>query len=97
MSSFSWFLSGVMISFFTLLKILLSAVLPGLRDIRTVALISSMINDYELLAALIRFIIRIVEKEGGGGSGIVDCEGNSGPPVTAFRVVRIYLLDGDEA
>jgi hypothetical protein len=26
----------------------------------------------------------------------VDCEGNSGPPVTAVRVVRIHLIDGDE-
>jgi hypothetical protein len=31
-----------------------------------------------------------------GGSGIVDCEGNSGTPVTAIRVVRIHLIDGDE-
>ena len=28
--------------------------------------------------------------------GIVDCEGDSEPPVTAVRVVRIHLVDGDE-
>jgi hypothetical protein len=52
-------------------------VLPDLRDLRTVALISSVINDHELLAALVRLIIGIVE---GSFSGIMDCEGNSGPP-----------------
>jgi hypothetical protein len=52
-----------------------------------------VINDHELLAALVRLIIKIVERE---GSEIVDCEGNSGTPVTAVRVVRIHLIDGDE-
>jgi hypothetical protein len=56
-------------------------------------LISSAINDHKLLTALVRLIIKIVER---GVSGIVDCEGNSGPPVTVVRVVRIHLIDGDE-
>ena len=40
----------------------LSAVLLGLQSLRTIALISSVINDSELLAALIRLLIRIVKK-----------------------------------
>ena len=51
-------------------------------------LIISVINDHELLAVLVRLIIGIAER---GGSGIVDCEGNSAP----VRVVRIHLVDGD--
>jgi hypothetical protein len=51
-----------------------------------------VINDHDLLAALVRLIIRIVDKR---GSEIVDCEGNSESPVTAVRVVRIHLVDGD--
>jgi hypothetical protein len=48
-----------------------------------------MINDYELLAALIRLIIGIVEREG--------LRRELGTPVTAVRVVRISLINGDEA
>ena len=48
-----------------------------------------MINDHELLAALIRLIIGIVEREG--------LRGELGTSVTAIRVVRICLIDGDEA
>ena len=49
--------------------------LLGLQSLRAIALISSVINDSELLAALIRLLIRIVKK---GDSGTMDCEGNSG-------------------
>ena len=48
-----------------------------------------MINDHELLAALIRLIIRIVEREG--------LRGELGTPVTAIRIVRIHFINGDEA
>ena len=47
-----------------------------------------MINDQELLAVLIRLIIRIVEREG----QLRDLR----TPATAIRVVWIYLIDGDE-
>ena len=47
-----------------------------------------MIHDHELLAALIRLIIGIVEREG--------LRRDPGTPVTAVRVVRIHLVDGDE-
>jgi hypothetical protein len=43
--------------------IMLSAVLPDVRDLRIVTLISSAINDHELLAMLVRLIIRIVVTE----------------------------------
>ena len=48
-----------------------------------------MINDHELLAALIRLVIRIVEREG--------LRRELGTPVIAVRVVMIHLIDGDEA
>ena len=51
-------------------------------------MISSVINDHELLAALIRLIIGIVEREG--------LRRELWTPVTAVRVVRIHLIDGDE-
>jgi hypothetical protein len=71
----------------------LSAVLPELWDLWTVTLISSVINDQELLAVLIRLIIGIVE-----GRGFGDCgpRRELGTPVTTVRVVRIHLVDGDE-
>ena len=47
-----------------------------------------MINDHELLAALIRLIIGIVEREG--------LRRELRTPVTAVRVVRIHLIDGGE-
>jgi hypothetical protein len=52
-----------------------------------------VIKDHELLAVLIRLIIGIVERRGGFG----DCglRRELGTPVTAVRVVRIYLVDGD--
>ena len=40
----------------------LSAVLPDLRDLYTAALISSVINDHEMLATLVCLIIGIVER-----------------------------------
>jgi len=51
-----------------------------------------MINDQELLAALVRLIIRIIER------GFEDCglRRELGTPVTAVRVIRIHLVDGDE-
>jgi hypothetical protein len=49
-----------------------------------------VINDQELLALLIRLIIRIVERWGFG------LRGELGNPVTTVRVVRIHLVDGDE-
>ena len=49
-----------------------------------------MINDQELLAVLIHLIIGIVER---WGFGLQEELGN---PVTAVRVVRIHLVDGDE-
>ena len=52
-----------------------------------------MINDQELLAVLIRLIIGIVEGRGFGDCGL---RGELGTPVTAVRVVRIHLVDGDE-
>jgi hypothetical protein len=50
-------------------------------------------NDHRLLAVLIRLIIGIVERRGFG-----DCRlrRELGTPVTAVRVVRIHLVDGDE-
>ena len=71
----------------------LPPVLPDLRDICTVALISSVINDHELLAALVRLIIRVVERGVFGDCGL---RRELGTPVTAVRVVRIHLIDGDE-
>ena len=53
-----------------------------------------MINDHELLAALIRLIIGIVEREGFGDYGL---RRKLGTPVTTVRVVRIHLVNGDEA
>jgi hypothetical protein len=53
-------------------------------------MISSVINDQELLAVLIRLIIRIIERWGFG------LRGELGTSVTAVRVVRIHLIDGDE-
>jgi hypothetical protein len=53
-----------------------------------------MINDHELLAALARLIIGIVER--GGGFGDCGLRRELGTPVTAVRVVRIHLIDGDE-
>jgi hypothetical protein len=47
-----------------------SAVLPDLRDLRTVTLISSVVNDHELLAVLVRLIIGIVERRGFGDCGL---------------------------
>ena len=67
--------------------------LPDLRDVRTVTLISSVINDQELLAVLIRLIIGIVEGRGFGYCGL---RRELGTPVTAVRVVRIHLVEGDE-
>jgi hypothetical protein len=69
-----------------------SAVLPDLRDFRTVALISGVINDQELLAALIRLIIGVVER----GFGDCGLRRELGTPITAVRVVRIHLIDGGE-
>jgi hypothetical protein len=56
-------------------------------------LISSVINDQELLAVLIRLIIRIIEGRGFRDYGL---RRELGTPVTAVRVVRIHLADGDE-
>jgi hypothetical protein len=70
----------------------LSAVLPDLRDLWTVTLISSVINDHELLAVLVRLIIGIVERRGFGDCGL---RRELGTPVTTVRVVRIHLVDGD--
>ena len=70
-----------------------SAVLPDLRDFRTIALIGGVINDQELLAVLIRLIIGIVEGRGFGDCGL---RRELGTPVTTVRVVRIHLVDGDE-
>ena len=55
-------------------------------------MIGSVINDHELLAVLIRLIIGIVE-----GRRFGDCgpRRELGTPVTAVRVVRIYLVGGD--
>jgi hypothetical protein len=52
-----------------------------------------MINDQELLAMLIRLIIGIIEGRGLGDCGL---RRGLGTPVTAVRVVRIHLADGDE-
>jgi hypothetical protein len=71
----------------------LSAVLPDLRDLWTVALISSVINDQELLAVLVHLITGIFEKGGFGDCGLRREVGTS---VTAVRVVKIHLIDGDE-
>jgi hypothetical protein len=51
-----------------------------------------VIKDHELLAVLIRLIIGIVERK---GSGDYRLRRELGTPVTAVRVVRIYLIDGD--
>ena len=67
-----------------------SAMLPDLRDFRTIALIGGVINDQELLAVLVCLIIRIVERWWFG------LRRELGNPVTAIRVVRIHLVDGDE-
>jgi len=52
-----------------------------------------VINGHELLAVLVRLIIGIIERR-----GFVDCglRRELGTPVTAVRVVRIHLADGDE-
>ena len=52
-----------------------------------------MINDHELLAVLIRLIFGIVERRRFGDCGL---RRELGTPVTAVRVVRIHLIDGDE-
>ena len=57
-------------------------------------LISSVNNDHELLAVLIRLIIRIIEGRGFGDCGL---RRELETPVTAVRVVRIHSADGDEA
>lgn len=59
-------------------------VLPGLQGLRIVALTSSVVNDHEPLAALVRPIIGIVEER---VLGIMGCKGL---PVTAVRVVTIH-------
>ena len=51
-------------------------------------MVSGVINDHELLAALIRLIIGIVEREA--------LRRELRTPVTAVRVVRIHLIDGGE-
>jgi hypothetical protein len=51
------------------------------------------INDHELPAVLVRLIIGIVEKRGFGDCGL---RRELGSPVTAVRVVRIHLVNGDE-
>jgi len=56
-------------------------------------LISSVINHQELLAVPIRLIIGIVEGRGFGDCGL---RRELGAPVTAVRVVRIHLADGDK-
>ena len=52
-----------------------------------------MVNDHELLAALVRLIIGIVERGAFGDCGL---RWELGTPVTAVRVARIHLIDGDE-
>jgi len=52
-----------------------------------------MIKDHKLLAALIRLIIRIIERGGLGDCGL---RRKLRTPVTAVRVVRIHLVDGDK-
>ena len=51
-----------------------------------------MINDHKLLAPLIRLIIGIIERR------VRDCglRKELRTPVTAVKVVRIHLVDGDE-
>jgi hypothetical protein len=56
-------------------------------------LTSSVINDQELPAVLIRLIIGIVEGRGFGDCGL---RRELGTPVTAVRVVSIHLVDSDE-
>jgi hypothetical protein len=56
-------------------------------------LIGSVINDHELLAVLVRLIIGITEKRGFEDCGL---RRELGTPVTAVRVIRIHLVDGDE-
>ena len=48
-----------------------------------------MINNQELLTALIALIIRIVER-------VCACKRGLETLVTAIRVVRIYLVNGSE-
>jgi hypothetical protein len=55
-------------------------------------LIGSVINDHELLAVLIRLIFGIVERRRFGDCGL---RRELGTPVTAVKVVRIHLVDGD--
>jgi hypothetical protein len=57
------------------------------------SLISCVINDHELLAVLIRLIIGIVERVGFRDCGL---RRELRTTVTAVRVVRIHLVDGDE-
>jgi hypothetical protein len=52
-----------------------------------------VINDQELLTVLIVLIIGIIEGKGFGDCGL---RRGLGTPVTAVRVVRIHLADGDE-
>jgi hypothetical protein len=52
-----------------------------------------VINDHELLAVLVRLIIRTVERRGFGDCRLLR---ELGTPVTTVRVVRVHLVDGDE-
>jgi hypothetical protein len=52
-----------------------------------------VINDQELLAVLIVLIIGIIEGREFGDCGL---RRGLGTPVTAVRIVRIHLADGDE-
>jgi hypothetical protein len=56
-------------------------------------LTSSVINDQELPAVLIRLIIGIIEGREFGDCGL---RRELGTPVTAVRVVSIHLVDSDE-
>ena len=56
-------------------------------------MISNIINDYKLLATLIRLIIRIVEREVFGDYKL---RRELGTPIITIRVVRIYFINGDE-
>jgi len=55
-------------------------------------LISSVTNDHELLTVLVHLIIGTVERREFEDYGL---RWELGTPVTAVRVVRIHLVDGD--
>jgi len=55
-------------------------------------LISSVINDHELLTVLVHLIIGTVERRVFGDYGL---RRELGTPVAAVRVVRIHLVDSD--